>query len=636
KTALACSLATCLTHFFHFASGVFAPLFVFLLMTVGMPTPRLNAIVGLVALVISSLVSAGFVIALHDAPYLYLVVTLVWIFTILLFANWFPLPASMGSMISAIGVFVFFSGSVGDTFTFYFDFVLDWLVGGSALILVTSLLWPHSLEALLRQRLAAGHSHLAGLFWQMERQIRANESPQVTADDELPPLPPVRPLPALELPRGVDPSHPLAQIDRAFQAMNRHLWFFQSAVAPVLPAALSAQARQQLADVVARCAEHLHALVDGILRKKESPVLDVELPANLESHPNRGERRLAHGVRTLWHRILQNLQTVTTAQNALVSKFDGSLAEELSALAPPAPRAKLIDANSVRRSTKLVLILVLCLVEQHAFGFPGGAQVAFFAVFFASVGNLGRQTKTDVQGVLGIVAVWAFALAAVLLTSKQPRFPLLLSLAFLGTFLAILAFQKLPRYGIASLQAGLALPYAFLASTGPSWGNFMDVRTRIWGIIVAGFTALVVHACFWPVLPMHRVRVLIAAALRDTAGSLSHLLSGRLNGMGSPAGLRAGITGAHELLDDAHYLPGSDGADPGYQEIVMCLRQIDACLEYLHLVLAPEQEHPLAQRFVEAIGDDAQQAGSKLEEVAQQFQEFPGGPARVEPVRWQP
>ncbi|HVW00305.1 MAG TPA: hypothetical protein VHB77_08195, partial [Planctomycetaceae bacterium] len=118
KTALACSLATCLTHFFHFASGVFAPLFVFLLMTVGMPTPRLNAIVGLVALVISSLVSAGLVIALHDAPYLFLVVTLVWIFTFLLFANWYPLPASMGSMISAIGVFVFFSGSVGDTFTF--------------------------------------------------------------------------------------------------------------------------------------------------------------------------------------------------------------------------------------------------------------------------------------------------------------------------------------------------------------------------------------------------------------------------------------------------------------------------------------------------------------------------------------
>jgi hypothetical protein len=335
--------------------------------------------------------------------------------------------------------------------------------------------------------------------------------------------------------------------------------------------------------------------------------------------------------------LVQNLQTVTTSQNVLVSRLDGSLAEELSVLAPRATGARLIDATSMRRSTKLVLILILCLVEQHAFGFPGGVQVAFFAVFFASVGNLGRQTKTDVLGVLGIVAVWAFALAAVLFTSKLPRFPLLLSLAFLGTFLAILAFQKMPRYGVASLQAGLALPYALLASTGPSWGNFMDVRTRIWGIIVAGFTALVVHTCFWPVLPMQRVRALIAAALRDTAASLSQLLSGDHSAWkGSPASLRGGVAGSLELLDDARYLPGSDGVDHGYHEIVVCLQQIDACLEYVHLVVTLEQERSLSPRFLEAIGDDAEQAGRRLEEVARQFQEVPGGLARVEPVRWQP
>ena len=40
KTALACCLATALTHFFHLQSGELAPVFAYLLMTMGMPVVR--------------------------------------------------------------------------------------------------------------------------------------------------------------------------------------------------------------------------------------------------------------------------------------------------------------------------------------------------------------------------------------------------------------------------------------------------------------------------------------------------------------------------------------------------------------------------------------------------------------------
>src|SRR5208337_2237812 len=43
KTALACCLATALTYFFHLAAGEFAPIFVVIIMALGMPSPRLNA-----------------------------------------------------------------------------------------------------------------------------------------------------------------------------------------------------------------------------------------------------------------------------------------------------------------------------------------------------------------------------------------------------------------------------------------------------------------------------------------------------------------------------------------------------------------------------------------------------------------
>src|SRR6185295_14714820 len=162
---------------------------------------------------------------------------------------------------------------------------------------------------------------------------------------------------------------------------------------------------------------------------------------------------------------------------------------------------------------------------------------------------------------------------------------------FLGEFLANLVFQRLPRYGAAGLQAGLALPFTYLATTGPEWGSFATATTRFWGLVVAGFSAVVVHAYLWPVLPMRQLRAAIAAALRDTAASLSRLFAGpRSSWEGSPASLGDVVTRAHDLLDDARYLPGPDHADPAYSGILACLQEIDANLEYMHFLVGLEEE----------------------------------------------
>src|SRR5205807_2486200 len=83
--------------------------------------------------------------------------------------------------------------------------------------------------------------------------------------------------------------------------------------------------------------------------------------------------------------------------------------------------------NSLRSSTKLVLILLLLLVEEGWLGFPGGSQVAFFATFFASTGNLGRQNKTDLVGLAGLLGGFVYGVVAAFFTSRLPHFPLLLA-----------------------------------------------------------------------------------------------------------------------------------------------------------------------------------------------------------------
>src|SRR6185295_14275898 len=134
KTALACCLAAGLSYFFHLPSGQLAPVFAYLLLTVGMPSPRLNWLLAQLAIAVSALGSALILVAFRDALFLYLAVTLLWVFTCLLFSNWFALPATLGAMVSALGLFVFFQGTVGAALSFYVAYGFNCLVAGFSVI----------------------------------------------------------------------------------------------------------------------------------------------------------------------------------------------------------------------------------------------------------------------------------------------------------------------------------------------------------------------------------------------------------------------------------------------------------------------------------------------------------------------
>src|SRR5260370_35842036 len=89
KTSLACCLAAGLSYLFRLPSGQLAPVFAYLLLTMGMPSPRLNWLLAQLGIVVSAIASALILVAFRDALLLYLAMTLLWIFTCLLFSNWF-------------------------------------------------------------------------------------------------------------------------------------------------------------------------------------------------------------------------------------------------------------------------------------------------------------------------------------------------------------------------------------------------------------------------------------------------------------------------------------------------------------------------------------------------------------------
>lgn len=197
----------------------------------------------------------------------------------------------------------------------------------------------------------------------------------------------------------------------------------------MVPAALPADARRPLASLLEQCAGHLHALLEGVLHRQQVPPVDADGLGDVRSARWDAARTplagrdvlLAHGIHhSVLQRVVQDLQTVTTSHNALLTRVRGGLAGELVALRPVATGTRLIDVNSLRSGTKLVLMVLLLLVEEGLLGWPGGSQVAFFATFFASTGNLGRQNKTDLVGLAGLLGGFAYGVVAAFLTSRVP------------------------------------------------------------------------------------------------------------------------------------------------------------------------------------------------------------------------
>ena len=184
------------------------------------------------AVAINTLGSVIILILFHQTLILYLALTLLWIFVCLLFASWFPIPATLGVLVSAIGVFTFFHGTVGSTLDFFGDYLLNFLAAGFAVVTVHTLIWPLNTPNIF-----------AGATGECLFSTRGSTVPEcgplasvrwAACDDplgRLGSLSPLRQLLAPDLLRNRHTANPFARMILACRSLILRLWFLNRACA---------------------------------------------------------------------------------------------------------------------------------------------------------------------------------------------------------------------------------------------------------------------------------------------------------------------------------------------------------------------------------------------------------------------
>jgi len=332
----------------------------------------------MLSIVASAVTSAVILVVFRDALFLYLAVTMVWIFACLLFSNWFPLPATLGAMVSALGIFAFLQGTVGGALWFYVAYALNWFIGGASVVVVDALVWPFTTRKVFVRRLAEVYAGLEEDCRQAARWLRsATPQPAPETEQDWAPFRQLRQQVAPELRRARKTTNPFSHMILACRSLNLRLWFFNRAIAPAAPS-LPAETRRHLASLLDACGDHLRALLESALYGKPVVVSDEWRVTSDEQagHSSLATRHsslrlLAHGIYlTILHRVVRGLRAVTVCHEALFANFQKGLAGELVALRPVTTGTRLLDVQSLRSSTKLVVILLLLLLEEAWLSFP--------------------------------------------------------------------------------------------------------------------------------------------------------------------------------------------------------------------------------------------------------------------------
>ena len=272
---------------------------------------------------------------------------------------------------------------------------------------------------------------------------------------------------------------------------------------------------------------------------------------------------------------------------------------------------------------KTVVIFMLLLFGEFVAGLPGGGQVAFYAVLFGVIPNLGQEYMKSKYGILGIFSGLMFGLLSLIVVSQIQHFLIFLSLYSLGTFIAAYYATSSKDISFAGLQAGLVIPYSLLLSTGPQVDLDAAV-TRCLALLSAAFIAAIVHILLWPVNPFTLLKQKISKAVTISGQILSRLLiidiqeNEKVDNLVLP--LAATLPTSTALLHDAEYIIRQDELHAEeFIKIIDSIELMYADLETLKRTIYENMDSKLFHLYLNTMEPYYKRIGAAFDKVSNQF-----------------
>ena len=584
KITIAGIICIVIDNILHLDLGYLSTLFVFLILIMAHGEALKVGAQSLLGVIISSAVTIIVTYLFIESKVLYLILTGFWLFLCMTFVYRYFLPTLLSAIAATITIYDAIFISVSDATSSVENYVLQLFIAVVVCWVIDGLVWRHKSRGSFQLTLKTVYEDFSGLFSSYSQEkMRDRKSHQSISTS----LTTFSNLTAYIKRMQSEERSPDFPIDLYMKIITFSRGIFiktevlEEFVLKKHSFVENEEVKQMINQIFTIISESFSTLSQSIGTKNAVNIEGKELQDSISSlHELYRNRHEVEGMEDEYYEDLlafgAMLPVLDDISNKIIRIVEAinifhrdeyqKMMENRVTHINEAEKMKVRSFFSINTETsivgvKTVIIFMLLIFGEFVVDLPGGGQVAFYAILFGVIPNLGQEYMKSKYGILGIFSGLLFGIVSLIIVSQVQHFLLFLSLYSLGTFVAAYFASSSKDISFAGLQAGLVVPYSLLFSTGPQV-DLDAAFTRCMALLSAAFIAAIVHILLWPNNPFKLLKQKISKAIDLTGKIMSKLVMtdrqdwDKADNMVLP--LAATLPTSTSLLHDAEYIIRQD------------------------------------------------------------------------------
>ncbi|GJM16155.1 MAG: hypothetical protein DHS20C13_14820 [Thermodesulfobacteriota bacterium] len=646
KLTLAGIICILINNIFHFDLGYLSTLFVFLILIVAHGEIFKVGAQTLFGVIISCAVTIIITYIFVEAKVLYLFLTGVWIFFCMTFIYKYFLPTLLSAIAATITVYSSIYVSVSDATSTVESYIVQLFIAVVVCWVIDGLVWPHKSRGSFQLTLKTVYEEFSELFANYtqgevaDRKSHKNISTSLSTFGNLATY--IKRMQNEERSPGfpIDLYMKIVTFSRGIFIKTEVLEEFVLKEHSFLK---SEEVKQKINQILALISDNFSTLSASVGTNKIVDVQGKELQVLISSlHELYRNKHEVEGMEDQYYEdllafgamlpvlddISLKIQRIAEAINIFHRNDYQKMMENRVTHINETERMESSSFFSFNKETaivgiKTVIIFLLLVFGEFVIGLPGQGQVAFYAILFGVIPNLGQEYMKSRYGILGIFSGLLFGLVSLIIISQIQHFLLFLALYSLGTFIAAYIAGSSKDISFAGLQAGLVIPYSMLFNTGPQ-GDLDTAFTRCMALISAAFVAAIVHILLWPNDPFNMLKQKISKAVAISGQIFSKLLTidikekEKVEKLVLP--LAATLPTSTSLLHDAEYITRQDDLHAEqFVHLIESIERIYVDMETLKRTIYDNKDSEVFPLYLDNMEPFYEKISAAFDEVSNQF-----------------